>query len=86
MKQINYVGVKYVELSKEGEAFIVMLTMIIPALLLWINLGMPTDSASIGVLVSAILVAVLYFLNKLLGKNGDEEQPTNKSTKTKKCC
>jgi len=78
--------VKYVELSKEGEAFIVMLTMIIPALLLWINLGMPTDSASIGVLVSAILVAVLYFLNKLLGKNGDEEQPTNKSTKTKKCC
>ena len=82
MKQINYVGVKYVELSKEGEAFIVMLTMIIPAILLWINLGMPTDLASIGVLISAILVAVLYFLNKLLGK---DEQPTVK-VKTKKCC
>jgi len=54
-------------LSNREQALLMLLVFIIPPIITWAALGMPTDRLAIGILVSAILSGVLVFLKEILG-------------------
>lgn len=50
--------------SDTVKVAILLLTLIIPVLINWFANGFPTDRASLGFLVAALLTAVLAFLQR----------------------
>jgi len=54
-------------LSDREQALLLMLTFILPPLITWAALGMPTDKVSLGILLSAVLSGILAFVKELLG-------------------
>lgn len=61
-------------LTDKQQAFIMLLVFILPALITWCALGMPTDKASLGLLFASILSGVLAFCKELLGGRVPDEQ------------
>jgi len=62
------------KLSDREQAFLMLLVFMLPPLITWAGLGMPTDKGSLGILMSAILSGVLAFIKELLGGKPPEEE------------
>lgn len=54
-------------LSNREQAFLMLFVFILPPIITWCGLGMPSDRSSIGILLSAMLSGVLAFTKELLG-------------------
>ena len=54
-------------LSNREQAIIMCMVFVLPSVITWAGLGMPTDRASLGLLLSSILSGVLVFLKEILG-------------------
>lgn len=55
-----------------------MLVFVLPPIITWAGLGMPTDRISLGLLLSSILSGVLVFIKEILGGlPPPEESPPN---------
>ena len=61
-------------LSDQQQAILMLLVFILPPIIAWAALGMPTDKASLGILLSAILSGVLALVKELLGGKPPEEK------------
>lgn len=55
------------KLTDKQQAYIMFLVFVIPALVTWTALGMPTDRIAIGLLVSNLLSGTLAALKELAG-------------------
>lgn len=55
------------ELTDKEQAVVMFLVFILPALVTWTGLGMPTDRAAIGILISALISGVIAALKELAG-------------------
>ena len=62
-------------LSDREQAILMLLVFILPPIITWAALGMPTDRASLGILVSAVLSGILVFVKELLGGTPPKENP-----------
>ena len=54
-------------LSNREQAIIMCMVFVLPSVITWAGLGMPTDRNSLGLLVSSMLSGVLVFLKEILG-------------------
>ena len=61
-------------LSDRGQALLMLLVFVLPPVIAWAALGMPTDRASLGILLSAVLSGVLALVKELLGGKPPEEK------------
>jgi len=48
----------------DKRTLILLLTLLLPPLINWFSNAMPTDRASIGFLIAALLTALLVFLQR----------------------
>lgn len=62
-------------LSDREQAILMLLVFILPPIITWAALGMPTDRASLGILLSAVLSGILVFVKELLGGTPPKENP-----------
>ena len=44
-----------------------LLVFILPPISIWAGLGMPTDKAAIGILLSAMISGIIAFIKEILG-------------------
>jgi len=64
------------KLSDRDQAILMLLVFVLPPIITWASLGMPTDRVALGILISAILSGVLAFIKEILGgKPPQEEDP-----------
>ena len=54
-------------LSDRDQAFLMLFVFVLPALIAWAGLGMPTDRQALGILLAAVLSGVLAFVKEILG-------------------
>lgn len=54
-------------LNNSQQAFLMLLVFILPSLSVWAGLGMPTDKAAIGILLSAMISGIIAFIKEILG-------------------
>ncbi len=65
-------------LSDKEQAALMMLVFVLPPIITWCGLGMPTDRGSLGLLLSSILSGILVFVKEILGGlPPPEETPSN---------
>lgn len=50
-----------------------LLVFILPPIITWAGLGMPTDRSALGLLLSAVLSGVLVFIKEILGGKAPKE-------------
>jgi len=62
------------KLSDREQAYLMLLVFILPPLITWAGLGMPTDRQSLGILLSAMLSGILAFIKELLGGKPPKEE------------
>jgi len=55
------------KLSDTQQALLMLLVFILPALITWTANGMPTDRASIALVLSNVLSGILAFVKEMLG-------------------
>lgn len=61
-------------LSNREQAILMLLVFLLPPIITWAGLGMPTDRISMGLLLSAILSGVLVFIKEILGGQPPKEE------------
>jgi hypothetical protein len=54
-------------LSDRQQAWLMLLVFILPVLITWSANGMPTDKASVSLVVSGILSGILAYIKEILG-------------------
>ena len=54
-------------LSDREQAVLMCLVFVLPPIITWAGLGMPTDRISLGLLLSSILSGILVFVKEILG-------------------
>ena len=55
------------KLDDKTQALLMFLVFMLPPLMAWAALGMPTDKTSLGILLAALLSGVLAGIKELLG-------------------
>lgn len=58
---------KKMKLSDQQQAVLVLLAFVLLPLSVWSGNGMPTDRASVGALVSSLLIGIVLFIKEILG-------------------
>lgn len=65
-------GMVYNGLTDLQQAILMLFVFILPSLIAWCALGMPTDRVAVGLLLANILSGILAFCKEMLGsKNGN---------------
>lgn len=64
-------------LTNRQQALLMAIVFMLPPLITWAGLGLPTDRVSLGLLISAILSGVFAFIKELLGGKAPEPKPSS---------
>jgi len=64
-----------IKLTDTQQATLMLLVFVFPAFIVWTALGMPTDKAALGLLLSSVLSGALVFIKELLGWKPKEQKP-----------